>query len=252
MDKGIYTATSGGLVESRRLQNAANNIANANTVGFKSQRMVNRQQEFEDALASEVYTTGGDAEKLFELTPGVVTEGSQTDFSAGPVSYTDNPLDVAVIEKDVFFVVGAPRGEEFTRAGSFLLDSQRRLVTPEGYPVQGTSGDITLPQGQVQITEDGAVMVDNQEVSRLRTVKIEDTSQLEHRGGTRFAFLENVGGNGQDVEARVIPRSVEMTNLSVVEGMVELVSVQRSFEAYQKMVRTIDELNERAMRLTRA
>lgn len=250
MDKGIFTATSGGLLEARRLQNVASNLSNANTPGFKSQRLVSRQQEFPDTLAGTVAPQDKVAKAQIEATPGVVTIGSQTDFSAGGVSHTGNPLDVAISEEGVFFVIQTPQGEEYTRAGNFTLNSERQLVTADGFPVSGDGGPIELPEGEIELTSSGNVRVNGQDIGKLRTVRIDDLKSLEHRGGTRFGFGAS-GGGAVDESVPLIVESVEGSNSTIVESMVEMIGLNRSFEAYSKVVKTLDELNDRAVRLAR-
>ena len=112
--------------------------------------------------------------------------------------------------------------------------------------VSGDGGPITFPPGPAQITGAGAVIVDKAQIGRLRVVAIDDLSQLRRVEGTRFAL--NGGGQVTDVTPNLVPRSLEMANISVVESMIDLVSASRSFEAYTKTVRTIDELNDQAIR----
>lgn len=251
MDKGIYTATSGGLLESRRLQNVSNNLANANTVGFKPQRLVNREQAFKDTLVGTLYPNDEGASAIFSRTPGVVTTGAYTNFEPGPVSYTGNPLDIALGEKNQFFVIQTPQGEEFTRAGNFSLNSQGIIVSSDGFPVMGSGGPINVGQGVPRVNERGEVVVDGRSAGRIRTVQIDDLKSLEHRSGTRFGFTSGVVGQAADVIAPVIPQSVELPKNTVVESMVEMIGLQRSFEAYTKVVKTLDELNDRVIRLAR-
>ncbi len=249
MDRGLYVASSGGLVESRRLDVVSNNIANANTVGYKAQRIVTRQQEFGDTLAS-IVDAPARAETDQERLPGVTDVQTVTDFSPGPVSNTGNPLNVALTEPDTFFLVNTPDGEELTRAGNFTLDEQGTIVTADGFPIVGEGGPITIGQGMPSITSNGTVLADGEVVGRLRTVQVEDPTQLERRGGARFIAQ----GNAQPtvVEASVVPESVEMPNFNIVESMVDMISTQRSFEAYQKTVQTIDELNGAVLRTARS
>ncbi|MCB0323369.1 MAG: flagellar hook-basal body protein [Bdellovibrionales bacterium] len=249
MDRGIYAAGSGGLLESRRLQVTANNMANVSTVGFKAQRLVAREQEFGDTLAATLTDTPSRVTGDHERIPGVTDVQTITDFTPGPVSNTGNPLNVALRDPDTFFVVNTPEGELYTRAGNFTLDSQGILTTPDGYPVLGEGGPITINQGSPRISSSGAVTSDGTLVGRLRTVRVEDLTQLERKDGARFALPG--GGEALPVRADVIPESVEMPNVNVVESMVDMMGAQRSFEAYTKTVQTIDELNSAALRTAR-
>ncbi len=249
MDKGIYAASSGGLINARRLDVVANNLANVQTVGFKAERLIAREQAFSDTLASKITTSTARDQLGLEDVPGAVHTGSYTDFSQGPIAANGDPLNVALTESNTFFVVATPNGDAYTRAGNFTLNRDRVLVTADGLPVQGDGGPITLPTGgQGKISSSGVVTVDGAVVGRLRTVKIEDTSTLKRQEGVRFTAA---AAQVEVVPAELVPESVEMPNVNVVEAMVDMINAQRGFEAYTKSVRTIDELNERALRNAR-
>ena len=171
MDRGVYAAASGGLLQARRLQLVANNLANVSTVGFKAERLVSRQQEFADTLASSIAQNAPHAKGDQQRTPGVVDIDSVTDFSPGPVTTTGNPLNVALNNKNQFFVVNTPDGERYTRAGNFTLNAQGTLVTPDGQPVLGEGGPITIQGGSnATISGNGTVSLNGASVGRLRVV----------------------------------------------------------------------------------
>ncbi|HMO19210.1 MAG TPA: flagellar hook-basal body protein [Oligoflexia bacterium] len=244
MERGIYSASSGGLLESRRLDLIANNLANVNTVGFKASRLVARQQEFGDTLASSVKEQFARAPLDHGNTPGVVDIEVRTDFSAGPVEHTGNPLNAALVDSKHFFMVQTPEGERLTRAGNFTINGEGQLSTVDGYPVMGDGGPIPILSADARITKSGAVMVDAQLVGRVRVVKVEDFSKLEKEAGTRFKMQ----GEAESITPDLIPESVELPNVSVVEAMVEMIATQRAFESYAKTVQTISELNDTNMR----
>jgi len=250
MPNGIYTASSGGLLNSTQLDLTSNNLANVQTVGFKAERLVSRQQKFSDTLASTISDSPERAKSDQVRSPGVVSEGSATDFSLGPVQSTGNPLDVALSEGDTFFVVNTPEGEAFTRAGNFTLNAQGQLSTPEGFSVLGEGGPISIGKGLPSISDTGAITVDGKVVDVLRTVQVENPATLKRTSGVKF--IPSPETRTQQVSAKVVPGSLEMANVNVVESIVELISTQRSFEAYSKVAKTLDEFNERAVRTARA
>lgn len=249
MDRGAYVAASGGLLESRRLQVVANNLANVNTVGYKAERLVSRKQEFSDTLASAI-TTDPRAEADHLRTPGVVDIETMTDFTPGPVEFTGNPLNVALRDPKQFFTIQGNDGPEFTRAGNFTLDSTGTLVTADGKPVLGEGGPIAIANGTPRISSNGTVIVNGETVGALRTVVIDDTSQLSRTEGTRFK-LERPD-DARPEPADIVPQSVEMPNVNVVDSMVKMIAAQRSFESYTKTMQTMNELNERALRSSRS
>ena len=251
MQRGIYAAASGGLVSQERIDVLANNLANVNTAGFKAQRVQARQQQFEDTLASKMNNTSSRALGDFDRTPGVVDGGTYTDFSAGPVTETGNPLHVALMDEKQFFVVQTPNGPAYTRAGNFSIDTSGNLTSADGLPVNGDGGALTLPQGSARILEDGTVAVGNEVVGKLQIVNIPDPSQLQRSEGSRFVLKAGVQPESVD-NASVVPGALEMPNVNVVEAMVEMLSAQKSFEAYTKTATTMDEMNETALRTTRS
>ena len=250
MDRGVYAAASGGLTNFRLLQIVGNNLANVSTVGFKAERLITRQQEFEDTLAGALNDPSGRAAADHERTPGTVDMQTTTDFTPGPVSFTGDPLNVALRQSNQFFVVNTPEGEAYTRAGNFTLDSAGQLVTPDGFPVMGDGGAIALRPGTAKITGTGMVMVDKEQVGRLRVVQVDDPTQLQRKSGVRFSLGANAQPNS--AEADLITESVEMPNVSVVQSMVDMINVQRAFETYTKSVRTINELDDVSLRTARS
>jgi flagellar basal-body rod protein FlgF len=247
MDKGVFVAASGGLYSSTKLDVVANNLANVNTVGFKAERLVGKQQEFQDTLAS-LSNKNLPYKNDFEKLPGVVQMHTVTDFSPGQISTTGNPLDMALEKANHFFVVQGKNGDELTRAGNFKVDAQGRLVTADGYPVSGEGGPLTIPPGVISVAQNGVIAVSGQNVGKVKTVEVTDLTQLERVGGTRF---KSNGAAPADVDPKIVTRSLEMANVTAVESMVELMGTQRGFDAYTKTARTIDELNERALRNAR-
>ena len=249
MDRGIYTALTGGVQSARRLDVTANNLANVNTVGFKAQRLQHRQQEFEDTLASKMNAPR--AAQDHERTPGVVTIASATDFTPGPVSTTGNPLNVALGKPNQFFTVETPEGEMLTRAGNFTLDAEGNLVSQDGHPVLGDGGPLTLPQGSARIAQNGDVIVEGETIGKVRVVELtpEQLQTLERKDGTRFTITGAAPTPAENAE--LVTESVEMANVSVVEAMIEMINAQKAFETYTKTARTIDELNERSIRNAR-
>lgn len=256
MNKGLYVAASGGLYNLRQLEVIGNNLANVNTVGFKSQRMVSRQQDFGDTLAKTIANVPARATADISQTPGVVDIATQTDFSPGPISSTGNALDVALVKEGQFFVVQTKDGEAYTRAGNFTLNSEGTLVTPDGQPVAGDGGPIVIAPGATpKILSDGTVFAGGESAGKLRVVEFDKDalSTLERTEGVRF---KAAGGQAQARtlsadEVSVVPGSVELPNLSIVSAMVDMISAQRSFEAYTKTVQQIDTMSDIAMRTGR-
>lgn len=247
MDRGTYAAASAGMLQTRKLEIVNNNLANVNTPGFKKQFLVRELQNFEDTLAAKLDINDPLARLDHERTPGVTQVKTVTDFSMGSVKETGNPLHLALQGPQDFFVVATPEGEQYTRAGDFTLSYEGQLVTKEGFPVDGLGGPITVIEPGVTISTNGTVMANDIISGQLRVVRFENTDQLERVGGSRFALPK--GGTPPNTvdDPQVIPNSLEMSNVSAVESVIDLITTTKGFELYAKAAKTIDEMNQSAI-----
>jgi flagellar basal-body rod protein FlgG len=240
------------MYATRRVDVVANNIANASTVGFKAERLVGRQQEFSDTLASTLPGTDSRASADHTRTPGVVHISTVTDFTQGPIDYTGNPLNVAVEKENQFFVVQTPQGEAYTKAGNFSVNSEGFLVTADGMPVVGEGGPIAINGPSPKILGNGSVMVNNEQVGKLRIAEFSDLKALKRIDGTRFTLAPGSGGPQTADNASLVTGGLETANIQIVEAIVDLINAQKSFEAYGKSVQTIGELNDLSLRTARS
>ena len=238
MSDGIWSALSGAVAQQRSLDIVANNVANANTTGFRADRAV-----FEQAL-SQAGNDGPAPDALRYVNIADVA----TDHSAGALQQTEAPLDLA-LEGDGWFTVRTPAGERYTRAGSFVTDAQGVLMTAAGNPVLGVpEGDGPPPTIQipadtraVRITDEGNVFADETQVGQIRVVELDGTPRKE--GLTLYT-----GNGAEPSDALVRQGFLEMANVNAVAGMNELITVTRSFEAFQKLIDTFQSLDQRAAR----
>ena len=235
MDAGIFSAVSGSLAAQTRLDALANNLANANTVGFKAERVLQR------------------AEKAGEIAPPptavptpVTREHVETDFTQGSVVRTGNPLDVALAGEG-FLVVKTERGERLTRSGNFSIDNAGYLATSDGSRVQGTSGDITIPHSPVIIGTDGSVRAGDQRVGQLRVVTVQDPTQLVRESGTRFSAGSQTPTDAAPGSVQIVQGATESANLSPVEGLVSLIETVRGFETYMRAAERLDQVTSKAI-----
>jgi flagellar basal-body rod protein FlgF len=169
-----------------------------------------------------------------------------TDFTQGGLQRTGNPLDVA-INGEGFFSIQTPGGIQYTRQGSFTIDSDGVLITQDGYPVLGEGGSLTLEEGTIEIDTDGTISVDGDEVGRLQVTDFVDPQVLKKTGISRFvATRENAGGRqAEDVSLR--QGFIESSNVNPVKAMTEMIETSRMFEAYQKVITTADEANAKSI-----
>ena len=167
------------------------------------------------------------------------------------MQYTGNDLDVAINGDNAFFRVTTPTGQYLTRNGAFVLNGDGVLMTPQGYTVQGAGGVINVPAGtrHLQISGDGQILADGNVIDQLALVSVNNPQNLEKMGGNHFRPRDGVQiaeGNAYDNGARVEQGFTEAANVEVVSEMVNMIEVQRQFEAYQKVMQTSDTLDRAA------
>ena len=246
MDRGTYIAASGGLAQFRKLEIVNNNLANINTVGFKGEVLEGEAQSFDNTLASLISKNDPYAKGDQQRTPAIVNVSASTDFAQGPIQTTSNPLDVALRKADEFFAVNTPQGLQYTRAGNFTLNSEGNLVTQDGFEVQGDGGTIQIQGPDAAIQSDGSVVGGNKVQGSLAVYKIEDPSKLVRAGANRFSIANGTATPAQ-VTANLATRSLEMSNVSAITSVTDLMSAQRAFQMYTKAADSIDSINQVAI-----
>jgi flagellar basal-body rod protein FlgF len=222
MENAVLIGLSRQMSLRRELDVVSNNIANVNTTGFKGDTAV-----FEEYLmpgASHDHFARADRRPSF-----VQDRSTWHDLSQGPVRLTGNPLDVA-IEGKSFFVVQTPRGERYTRNGSFQTNPQGQLVTSEGYQVMGEAGPIQFQANDKEITisRDGTVAVPDGGRGRLRLVTFENGQRLQKDGSSTFNAPDGVTAAPAQYP-HVIQGAVEQSNVKSVVEMTRLIEVTRHY-----------------------
>jgi flagellar basal body rod protein FlgG len=221
---GIASAASALRYWERRQEVAANNLANANTDGFKAERVFARL--IDDALP---------------------TADASTDRRNGTYRPTGQPLDMA-INGDGFFVVGTNDGERWSRGGAFSIDANGYLVDADGFQALGEHGPIRLTrdaQGReilpehVTIDRGGLVSVNGVGLDRLRIERGAPTGSLTHTAGTHFVPDES-RREIPIAERDVRQATIEESNVNTVSTLVDLIAVQRNYAFAQKVLTTLD------------
>jgi len=255
MQAGMFSGLFAALTTEHRMNFIANNLANVNTRGYKRET-----QAFKDTMPTFAFDEIREPILNLKSKPlfpeplnaaRVRLAVSRTDFSQGAMQYTGNDLDVAINGDNAFFRVNTPTGQYLTRNGGFVLDGDGVLMTPQGYTVQGAGGGIVIPPGtrHVQISGDGQVLADGAVIDQLALVSVDNPQNLEKMGGNLFRPRDGVQiaeGNAYDNGARVEQGFTEAANVEVVSEMVNMIEVQRQFEAYQKVMQTSDTLDRSA------
>ncbi|MDJ0801542.1 MAG: flagellar basal-body rod protein FlgF [Kiloniellales bacterium] len=234
MSGSIYAATSGSEVQRVRMDILTHNLANMNTVGYKTDEAVFRIKD------ENLKNDGGDDDQPLTATLPVIPLTTRTDFSQGLLQPTGNPLDLA-IEGDGFFSIQTEDGVRYTRNGSFTLGAGGRLTTQDGHAVMGEGGEISIDGTEVEFDGNGNVVVDGQITDRLRIVEITEPTALTKEGYNLFVLDEERGAEEPVDYANVHQGFLEGSNVNSVKIMTDLIEVMRGYESYQKIIRTLDE-----------
>lgn len=236
MLRGLYVAATGMLNEERRLDVVANNIANADTTGFK------RSVAVTESMASLLLRRLGDgpaAPAIGTLGLGVSMTDPRTVFTQGGFRFTGRDLDVALVG-DGFFAVDTPAGVRYTRDGAFSVSADGYLVTADGNRVLGATGPLQVgTTGRVTISESGEVAVDGAVKGRLRLAAFPAGTDLRREGDNRFRAAG--GAVERPAPATLQVGYLEQANVQPVREMVEMISVMRAYEANQRVVKAHDE-----------
>lgn len=245
MDKMLYIAMSGAKENMNALAVRANNLANANTVGFKSELAQARaMQAFGDGLPTRVFA---------------LTEIPSQNFDAGELKVTGNDLDVAINGNGWFAVQDAQGNEAYTRAGNLKISVDGYLETASGDRVLGDAGPLEVPQplskfvinqdGTIQVLAEGAPATALQEVGRMKLVN-PDVRDMT-KGNDGLFRLRSGAPADADAAVTVIPGAVEGSNVNAVGEMTHMIALQRQYELQVKMMKTAEEADRQQNQLLR-
>ncbi len=264
MVRSLWSAASGMIGQQSNMDTISNNLSNVNTSGYKKQRA-----DFEDLLYQTVQVAGTPATEdtvvpvPIQMGHGVKLSSTQREFTQGALQNTENISDLA-IEGDGFFRIQNYDGTyAYTRDGSFKIDSNGQFVTANGYKLMP---DLTLPQGFIpetlSVSQDGRVTVkvpgrdDPIQVGQLELYRFPNPSGLTAVGDNLYkisnASGEAIAGRpGFDGMGKTIHKFLEMSNVSVVREMVNMIVAQRAYEFNSKAIQTSDNMLGTATSLKR-
>lgn len=249
MYEAVFMAATGLVNQQRRLDTIADNVANTNTVGFKTARL-----DFKDALYTAgidpgpAYTEDGNLQKGH----GVMTSAITSDFSTGALITTESMLDFA-IDGDAFFEVLDPYGNRYyTRAGNFYSIegvTGLELVNSQGYFVQDNNGqNITIPEGttDIAVSEEGLMVFSDGE-NTLGTVQLglysfSNRTGLSKVGGSNYEPTVASGEPEAATEYRVKQYMLENSNVDMATEMTRLLRTQRAFQLASRALTTADDM----------
>ncbi len=263
MMRSLWSAASGMKAQQTNMDIVAHNIANVNTYGGKRVR-----GEFQDLIYQTLReagaASGADSQFPTGLQIGLGTRVSATNriFVQGPLQSTENPTDIG-IQGEGFFRITLPDGTTaYTRDGTFKLDSERRLVTTDGYPLDPPiTIDQSAPNDSIVISNDGRVSCtpaggEQQEVGQITLTRFVNPSGLTSIGRNFFIESEASGdpidsNPGEEGAGTLTQGTLEMSSVQIVDEMVDMIKTQRAYESNSKAIITSDSMLEVANGLKR-
>jgi len=239
MFRSLYTAASGMTAQQTNLDNVANNLANANTAGFRKRRV-----QFQDMIYQNMVTPGAAATQQTVsagMQIGLGTRASATEIlqSQGDFQQTGNSLDLA-IQGLGYFQVLMPNGQTgYTRSGSFHLDSQGNVVTADGNALQPS---LTIPA----VTQPGQTQ--SQQIGQIQLATFANPGGLNSVGSNILLPTSSSGdpivGNpgGSEGLGTLVQGSLEQSNVNTVEEFIQMILAQRSYEANSQVAKAADQM----------
>jgi flagellar basal-body rod protein FlgG len=243
--------------QQQRLDAIANNLANVDTTGYK--RDVAVSKSFPELLMRRMADDGqyinpfgsADAAPIIgKVGLGVEMNEFYTIFEQGSFKETQNDTDMTLAGEG-FFAVQTPSGERYTRNGNFLIGKEGILETKEGYPVLGENGLLTLGNEEFTVNSDGIITLTNREtlentiVDRLKIVRFDNERYIKKQGSSMYAATD-ISGSAYIAEGSERPSTmqgyVESSNVNVVQEMVQMIEVNRAYEANQKSIQAEDSM----------
>lgn len=260
MLRALYSAAAGMQSQQMNLDVISNNLANVNTTGYKKSKL-----EFQDLLYQTTRSAGADqggGDQLpasLQIGQGSVPISTSRVFTAGDLTHTGENLNVA-IQGEGFFQVQMPDGSlAYTRDGAFKTDSSGRIVTNDGYPLQG--GFQPVPAGTTHITISASGAGTYNTASGATNFQLQ-LSRFNNPGGldamghnlykeTSASGTAELGNPGQNGFGELQQGSLELSNVQVVEEMVNLILAQRAYEVNSKSIQASDEMLQNVANLKR-
>lgn len=231
MAEGVFTAVSGATARQTQLDTVSHNLANANTAGFRARKVA-----FEERMADEM-----------GLARQVQAGEQRVDHTPGTYETTGNPLDVAIQGRG-FFMVESQNGKALTRDGRFQLTPEGQLVTGRGEAVLNQSGSPIYVPGnadELMIDESGGISDAFGFIDQVGLYDVDNLDDMQPLGSGRF-----VADGAQPAQDATVQQSMlEGANVDPVEGMTELITLQRHFDAMQRLIQTHRDLDRRSAKL---
>lgn len=257
-NKGMFTALSGAIAQSQRLDTIANNIANANTNAFKKDHQVFKEYltaQEKPADVIQVPRVPSSIESFYDNQAAdrgyVDSAGTFTDHSQGVIKPTGNNFDFA-LDGEGYFEVLTPQGPQLTRSGAFKIDGTGTLTTKEGFPVllEGIEGNeearlIRLSSSNINVSETGQVYENGELIGRLSLQKETNPEVLKKVGSSLYTRNQTIDSERIPAQVLVKQGFIEMSNVNIVNEMTDMIAATRAFESTQKAIQAFDQMNSK-------
>lgn len=258
MVKGLYTAYTGMVNEQKRLDVLSNNLANADTNGYKKEGTTSKS--FADEMAIRIKDTSypGNKKNLGVMSMGVHIGETYTDYSQGNYKITDNQTDFAINGNGFFAVSYTDKAGntsvKYTRDGAFIVNTQGYLVTKDGDFVLNQNGALgSEPNARIQVnpnlpitvTADGGIYQNDVLVGNIGLVDFEDYDYIAKFGENLYDRVD--GAVLRQADATIDQGCLESSNVNVVSEMVNMITISRAYQAGQKVINAVDETLDKAV-----
>lgn len=239
MIRSLYIASTGMLVQRKKMDILTNNITNIETIGYKKDNLISRS--FKDMMIERVndpYIINA-TNIVGNQNTGVHIDEIVTGFQQGSMEDTGRLSDVA-LQGSGFFVVSTPEGDRYTRDGSFAVNKEGYLVNSDGLYISGEKGRIFVGKNEFVIDEQGNVAINDTIVNKLKIASFGDVSALRKQGNNLY-----MNYNNQQIlsttDTKAQQGCLEYSNVDMAEEMVNIMAVSRTYETNQRIVKMIDE-----------
>ncbi|MDR2900667.1 MAG: flagellar basal-body rod protein FlgF [Treponema sp.] len=257
MVRAWYTGASGMRAQQFRLDTVANNLANVDVNGYKKDTSIHKsfpellmRRMQDDGMYQHPFGSGDAAPIIGKLGLGVEYNETYTQFEQGPLKQTDANVDMA-LDGQGFFAIGTPYGERYTRNGAFQIGKEGILETKEGYPVLGENGILHIDDNDFTVDKEGRVWItpmqdetaDATLLDSLKLVEFGNERYLQKQGSSFYRDTDVSGPAmiiAQGERPRVEQGFIEGSNVNPVLEMVQMIEVNRAYEANQKVIQTTD------------
>ncbi len=238
MENTILVTLSRQITLQRKMEVIANNMANMNTAGFKSDEL-----KFEEYLMPEASVNGfepGDRSVKFVIDPQMVRN-----LSAGPQRQTGRELDIA-LSGEGWLAVKSPQGERYTRNGQLQLAADGTLVTSQGYPVLGQGGEIVFEPGEtgIVIGKDGTISSNQGTKDRLRVVEFANPQAMRKQGDSLYTSDETPT---ESTATTIVQGAFEASNVQPMKQMTQMIETVRAYTSVSRMLEAVDESRGKAI-----